>query len=55
MPEMWINMGPQHPFGHGLWDLKVKVDGEIIVDAIPQIGYLHRGIEKLAENRTYHT
>lgn len=53
MAEMWVNMGPQHPMTHGLWDLKVKVDGETIVDAIPQIGYLHRGIEKICENRKY--
>ncbi|MEW5759614.1 MAG: NADH-quinone oxidoreductase subunit D [Candidatus Thermoplasmatota archaeon] len=53
MAEMWVNMGPQHPSTHGLWDLLVKVDGETIVDAIPQIGYLHRGIEKIGENRTF--
>jgi NADH-quinone oxidoreductase subunit D len=53
MAEMWINMGPQHPFTHGLWTLRVKVDGETIVDAEPIIGYLHRGFEKLCENRTY--
>ena len=33
MAEMWISMGPQHPMTHGLWTLKVKVDGETIVDA----------------------
>jgi len=53
MVEMWINMGPQHPMTHGLWTLKVKVDGETIVDAVPEIGYLHRGVEKIAEDRTY--
>ena len=53
MAEMWINMGPQHPMTHGLWNLRVKVDGETIVDAQPEVGYLHRGIEKLCENRTY--
>lgn len=51
--EMWINMGPQHPFTHGLWDLKVKVDGEIVVDAIPLIGYLHRSVEKIGETSFY--
>ena len=50
---MWINMGPQHPMTHGLWNLRVKVDGETIVDAEPEVGYLHRGIEKICENRTY--
>ncbi len=53
MAEMWINMGPQHPMTHGLWNLRVKVDGETIVDAEPEVGYLHRGIEKICENRTY--
>ena len=53
MAEMWINMGPQHPMTHGLWNLKVKIDGETIVDAEPEVGYLHRGIEKLCEARTY--
>jgi NADH-quinone oxidoreductase subunit D len=53
MPEMWINMGPQHPMTHGLWNLKVLVDGEVIVDAEPKVGYLHRGVEKISENRTY--
>jgi len=53
MAEMWINMGPQHPMTHGLWNLRIKVDGETIVDAEPEVGYLHRGIEKLCEDRTY--
>ncbi len=53
MAEMWINMGPQHPMTHGLWTLKVKVDGETITEAIPDMGYLHRGIEKIMENRTF--
>src|SRR5512137_179096 len=53
MAEMWINMGPQHPMTHGLWNLRIKVDGETIIDAEPQVGYLHRGIEKICEDRTY--
>jgi NADH-quinone oxidoreductase subunit D len=53
MAEMWINMGPQHPMTHGLWNLRIKVDGETIIDAEPEVGYLHRGIEKLCEDRTY--
>jgi len=53
MTKMWVTMGPQHPFSHGLWTLKVQVDGEIIQDAEPVIGYLHRGWEKECENRTY--
>ena len=53
MSEMWVNMGPQHPMTHGLWNLKVRIDGEIIVDADPEMGYLHRGIEKISEDRHY--
>lgn len=53
MTDMWINMGPQHPMNHGLWNLKVRVDGEIVVEAIPQLGYLHRGVEKLCERRDF--
>jgi NADH-quinone oxidoreductase subunit D len=50
---MWVIMGPQHPFSHGLWTLKAQLDGEIVTDAEPIIGYLHRGWEKECENRTY--
>lgn len=49
-----INMGPQHPSTHGVLRLVVDLDGETIVDVRPDIGFLHRGTEKLAENRTYH-
>ncbi|AIZ57125.1 11-subunit complex, subunit D [Candidatus Methanoplasma termitum] len=51
--KMWVIMGPQHPFSHGLWTLKAQLDGEIVADAEPIIGYLHRGWEKECENRTY--
>ncbi|MFQ5920094.1 MAG: NADH-quinone oxidoreductase subunit D [Thermoplasmata archaeon] len=50
---VWINMGPQHPMTHGLWNLRIKVDGDTIVDADPEMGYLHRGVEKLCEVRDY--
>ncbi|MFQ5884670.1 MAG: nickel-dependent hydrogenase large subunit, partial [Thermoplasmata archaeon] len=53
MTDIWINMGPQHPMTHGLFNLKVRVDGETIVDADPILGYLHRGVEKLCERRDY--
>lgn len=53
MTEMWINMGPQHPMTHGLWNLRVRVDGEKITDAVPIIGYLHRGWEKMVEARDF--
>jgi NADH-quinone oxidoreductase subunit D len=51
--EFWVNMGPQHPMTHGLWNLRIKVDGETIVDAEPIIGYLHRGVEKISEVREF--
>ncbi len=50
---MTINMGPQHPSTHGVLRLILTLDGETIVKAIPEIGYLHTGIEKTAENKTY--
>jgi NADH-quinone oxidoreductase subunit D len=51
--EMWVNMGPQHPMTHGLWNLRVRIEGEIIKDVEPEMGYLHRGIEKISEDRHY--
>lgn len=51
--EMLLNVGPQHPSTHGVFRLVLKIDGEIIVEAKPVIGYLHRGTEKLAENLQY--
>jgi NADH-quinone oxidoreductase subunit D len=48
-----INIGPQHPSTHGVFRLRVTLDGEVVVDVEPVIGYLHRGIEKMGENRTY--
>lgn len=51
--EFSVNMGPQHPSTHGVLRLELKLDGEVVVDCITHIGYLHRGMEKIAENRTY--
>jgi NADH-quinone oxidoreductase subunit D len=51
---MILNMGPQHPSTHGVLRVILELDGEVVVKATPDIGYLHRGLEKLAENRTYH-
>ena len=48
-----LNMGPQHPSTHGVFRMRVTFDGEVIVDLEPVFGYLHRGLEKLAEERTY--
>ena len=46
-------MGPQHPMTHGLWTLRVKVDGETVVDTEAELGYIHRGVEKIAEARDF--
>ncbi|MFQ6136973.1 MAG: NADH-quinone oxidoreductase subunit D [Candidatus Hydrothermarchaeales archaeon] len=51
--EMILNFGPQHPSTHGVLRIKVKLDGEIVREAVPILGYLHRAQEKIAENRTY--
>lgn len=51
--EMVINMGPQHPSTHGVLRLILKLDGEIVRDCEPVIGYLHRGMEWLGQNRTF--
>ena len=51
--EMIINFGPQHPSTHGVLRVIVKLDGEIVREAEPIMGYLHRAQEKIAENRTY--
>ncbi len=51
--EILINMGPQHPSTHGVLRVKLKLDGEKIVSSECIIGYLHRGVEKIAEYRTY--
>lgn len=51
---MTINMGPQHPSTHGVLRLLLELDGEMITKAVPHVGFLHRGVEKLAEYRTYH-
>src|SRR4051812_39222754 len=51
--KMVLNMGPSHPSTHGVLRIILELDGEIITKAIPDIGYLHRGDEKIAENMTY--
>src|ERR1051325_8847945 len=52
--EMFINLGPQHPSTHGVLRVGLTVSGEVITKAVPDVGYLHRGSEKLAEVRGYH-
>ncbi len=51
--KMVLNMGPSHPATHGVLRIVLELDGEIITKARPEIGYLHRGDEKIAENMTY--
>ena len=51
--ELVLNMGPQHPSTHGVLRVILKLDGERVKDVECVIGYLHRGVEKIAENRTY--
>ncbi|MFO1475675.1 MAG: NADH dehydrogenase (quinone) subunit D [Verrucomicrobiota bacterium] len=51
--KMILNMGPSHPSTHGVLRIVLELDGEIITKAVPEIGYLHRGDEKIAENMTY--
>jgi NADH-quinone oxidoreductase subunit D len=51
--KMVLNMGPSHPSTHGVLRIVLELDGEIITKAAPDVGYLHRGDEKIAENMTY--
>ncbi|HRZ87497.1 MAG TPA: NADH-quinone oxidoreductase subunit D [bacterium] len=51
--EYFLNMGPQHPSTHGVLRLELKLDGESLKDLTVHIGYLHRSMEKMMENRTY--
>ena len=51
--DMTINIGPQHPATHGVFRMVLTIDGELVVDCEPYIGYLHRGLEKLSENADY--
>ena len=52
--EMTLNMGPQHPSTHGVLRFVIKADGEVMREAIPDVGYLHRSIEKISEKVGYH-
>jgi NADH-quinone oxidoreductase subunit D len=52
--EMLVNMGPQHPSTHGVLRIVLRTDGEMVLDAVPHVGYLHRCKEKIGENLAYY-
>ena len=51
--DLLINVGPQHPSTHGVFRMVLEIDGEVVKDLVPHIGYLHRGAEKLCENNDF--
>lgn len=51
--EYFLNMGPQHPSTHGVLKLVVRLEGETVIQVVPHLGFIHRGIEKMGENQTF--